>query len=393
MIAPSPTGHKRGHSRNVSIDERRVTVPRRRTKGPLDLGDPPFAGTAAASSTATMIASPPPPAPTASPPTLQTKDLTFLLHPTNFHPLPTTSALLPPFLSAPAPTSSNPQTLLQSLHFRAAAIAAATALTASPPPSTNAEILKIWYIRLVSLCLCNLHSLAAQEIKAFQDLSASFYLDPETGRSVLPWELRVLAITLGNDPRRAITGYYELAAECRAVALDGTVSLAERQVWRKRLEELGIRVANALCLLGDFKAAVRHLKGLQNKEHWALPLVYIRAGMLEEARNCTQGDQVLEALVKMGDGDWEGAREIWAQMQGEMPTVNRAVCELYLGKLGEARKILETLVDQGVVFQAQIFNLATAYELCGDTARKLKLQLAEKVAALGREFTNPSFKM
>jgi hypothetical protein len=54
---------------------------------------------------------------------------------------------------------------------------------------------------------------------------------------------------------------------------------------------------------------------------------------------------------------------------------------------------MEALVNEGVVFQAMIFNLATAYELCGETARKLKLQLAEKVAGLGREFTNPSFKM
>ncbi|KAA8914259.1 hypothetical protein FN846DRAFT_1018422 [Sphaerosporella brunnea] len=248
MAAPSATGHKRSQSRNVSIDERRVTVPRRRTKGPLDLRDPPFADTAAASSTATMIASP-------LPLTLQIKDLTFLLHPTNFHPLPTTSALLPPFPSAPAPTSGNPQTRLQSLHFRAASIApiaAATTLTVSPPPSTNTEIFKI--------CL------AAQEIKVFQDLSASFFLDPETGQSVLPWELTVLVASLGNDPRRAMAGYYELATECRALALDGTVSPEERQAWRKRLEQLGIRVANALCLLGNFKAAVRHLKGLQNKE-------------------------------------------------------------------------------------------------------------------------------
>lgn len=54
---------------------------------------------------------------------------------------------------------------------------------------------------------------------------------------------------------------------------------------------------------------------------------------------------------------------------------------------------LEGLVDEGIVFPGMIFNLSTVYELCGDTSKSLKLQLAEKVAALGREFTNPSFKM
>jgi hypothetical protein len=267
-------------------------------------------------------------------PAVQTKGVTFLLHPSNFHPLPT-SSLLPPFLSAPAPTSTSPFELLKTLHFRAAAIAAAAALTALPPTASNAEILKLWYTRLVSLCLCNLHGLAAQEIKAFQDLSAPFWLDAETGRSVLPWELRVLAVTLGNDPRRAVAGYYELAAECRAVALDATVGAEERKLWRERLQELGVRVANSLVLLGDYKAAVRHLKGLQKTERYALPLVYIRAGMIEEARECVKEDKVLQALVAMADGEWEAARAMWAEMQGEMPSVNRAICELYLGRLDE----------------------------------------------------------
>ena len=55
--------------------------------------------------------------------------------------------------------------------------------------------------------------------------------------------------------------------------------------------------------------------------------------------------------------------------------------------------MLEALVDEGKLFPGMILNLATVYELCGDSARQLKLELADKVAAHGREFTNPSFKM
>ncbi|KAF8243053.1 hypothetical protein K440DRAFT_88991 [Wilcoxina mikolae CBS 423.85] len=327
------------------------------------------------------------------PPTLQTKDLTFLLHPTNFHPLPLT--LLPaPFLSAPAPTGT-PAELLKSLHFRAAAIAAAACLTASRQPD-NATILELWYIRLLSLCLAQYHNLAAQEIKVFQDLGSSFYLDPVTGRSVLPWELRVLAVNLGTDPRRAIGVYYELAAECRAAAVDGAITVEERSLWRARLGELGIRVANTLIQLGDLAVAARHLRGLkkQGKGQEMLTLLYIRAGMIDAARECAgPDDNTVRGLLLMADGNWKDAAQVWREMESEMAINNLAVCELYLGRLNEARQTLERLVEKGVVFEGMIFNLATVYELCGETSRALKLQLAEKVAGVGREFLNQSFKM
>lgn len=301
-----------------------MLVPRRRTKGPLDFDDLPFTSPAITAPSAPV--SPPPP-------TLQTKDLTFLLHPTSFHPLPT-SSLLPPFLSAPAPTSTDPTELLSTFHFRAAAIASAAALTSTPPPS-NTQILELWYTRLLSLCLSNAHSLAAQEIKAFQDLSAPFYLSPETGRSILPWELRVLAVSLGagTDPRRAIGAYYELASECRTVAADQSLLVEERKVWRDRLKDLGIRVANALVMLGDFAAAVRHLKGLTATDKGLLPLLMIRAGMLDEARGMAGDDEILEGLLLMAEGEWAAAAEVWARLPpGEVVTCNAAICELYLAQ-------------------------------------------------------------
>jgi hypothetical protein len=198
--------------------------------------------------------------------------------------------------------------------------------------------LELWYIRLISLCLAHYHTLAAQEIKVFQDMGSSFYLDPETGRSVLPWELRVLAVTLGNDPRRAVGMYYELAAECRAVAVDGTIAVEERSLWRARLGELGIRVANALIQLGDFVAAARHLQGLQKQGNGRemLALLYIRAGMVDAARECASSDDnTLRGLLLMADGNWQEATQVWREMDSEMAINNLAVCELYLGRLNE----------------------------------------------------------
>ena len=55
--------------------------------------------------------------------------------------------------------------------------------------------------------------------------------------------------------------------------------------------------------------------------------------------------------------------------------------------------MLEKMVEDGVVFPGMVFNLATIYELCGDTAKKLKMELTEKVAAQGKEMTNAVFKL
>lgn len=50
-------------------------------------------------------------------------------------------------------------------------------------------------------------------------------------------------------------------------------------------------------------------------------------------------------------------------------------------------------MDDGKAWPALVFNLATVYELCGDSSKQLKLQLAEKVAETGREMTAATFKL
>lgn len=328
--------------------------------------------------TAQSLASPAPsmtsiPLSPPAPPTLATKDLTFLLHPTNFHPLPSAAYIPAPFLSSPSaapPKDAAPAALLQQLHFRAAAIAAAAKLAAASSPADNTAILELWYIRLLALCLAHQPAQAAQEIKVFQDLTSTFYLDPDTNRSVIPWEMRVLAVGLAlasdADPRRAVARYYALAAECRAAALDTAVAPSERAVWRARLGELGVRVANALLALGDLAAAVRHLSGLRAlpRRREALALLYIRAGMIDQARACVGGgdggggggggdggdgggdgggdvDAAMEGLLLMAEGQWAEAVDVWRAMvtrgdcNDDMAANNLAVCQLYLGRLSD----------------------------------------------------------
>ncbi|KFZ04520.1 hypothetical protein V501_09146, partial [Pseudogymnoascus sp. VKM F-4519 (FW-2642)] len=145
-------------------------------------------------------------------------------------------------------------TLLSTSRFRAAAVLAANLLTTATAPTDHPTIFALLYVRLASLTLCNATALAAQEVKALEDLNSALYLDPLTSAHLVPWELRVLAVRLQgigfNDPRRGVVGYFELARDARralatlrkAVSEDpesGDSTLVERQMWEERLVDLG----------------------------------------------------------------------------------------------------------------------------------------------------------
>jgi len=64
----------------------------------------------------------------------------------------------------------------------------------------------------------------------------------------------------------------------------------------------------------------------------------------------------------------------------------------------QGRALLEKLVNAGCASHTLLVNLSMMYELCTERARALKLQLAEKVAAMeatpsGWEKTNADFKL
>ncbi len=64
----------------------------------------------------------------------------------------------------------------------------------------------------------------------------------------------------------------------------------------------------------------------------------------------------------------------------------------------QARKLLESLVEEGHSFHGLTFNLSTIYELSTEKARALKLDLTDKVAAqpeseAGWEKANVDFKL
>jgi tetratricopeptide (TPR) repeat protein len=278
----------------------------------------------------------------------------------------------------------------------------------------------------VCLILINAAALAAQEIKALDDLSSAYYRHPVTDAHLAPWELRVLAVRLEGigygDGGRAIIGYYDLAREARAEIAKQRLSPKEKETWRARLLDLGLRVANTMIEMNNLVGAVNHLETLRveaitvNQDDFLrgrLALLYLKIGNINAARKyvtCQSNSSpstyssVLEPLISMAEGNYavaatklESLKEAPGMLES-LVTQNLAVCLLYAGRLNEARILLEELIADGQSFGTLLFNISTVFELCTDRSRNLKVALAEKLASrdgteTGWEKNNADFKL
>ncbi|KAL6718932.1 hypothetical protein ACLMJK_003167 [Lecanora helva] len=432
MTALPPTDKSSGakrHSRVISAS--RTPLARRSTKGPLDVDDSPVdkarppsleSTTADAAKTpipqtpfsperslAEPVSAPPPPPPA--------KDYGYLLRPELYHPI--SQVDLPPQFRSPQhqpPPSTPISELLSNHHFRSAAIAAALRLC-TPPAPPQPELFSLLYTRLACLTLINHLAFAAEESKALQDIHNPFYTDETTGESVLPWELKVITVRLQaigySDAKRGVSGYYELAKEARA-AVTKCRDPEEKAIWKERLQDLGIYVANALIESGNLSAAARHLESLRSK-HAAkrnenkrldarLALIYIQLGDIDAARKylsyintdteqsnrttTTTTSALLQPLLSLASGNYDLAVTELQSLSSALPnnssdivTQNLAVCLFYTGRVDEALKLLEGLVDErGRNFRPLLFNLATVYELVGEKGRERKGALVERVS-------------
>jgi tetratricopeptide (TPR) repeat protein len=226
-------------------------------------------------------------------------------------------------------------------------------------PTDSQRIFTLLYTRLVCLTLIDATPLAAQEVKALEDLSdARTYVEDSTGEHLVPWELRVLNVRLQSlgfgDPRRAVMSYHDLAREARekigkAMVQDDS---SAREQWKCRLHELGVRVAGALIDMDDLSGAAHHLKSLRDrgddKITLSKALLWLHLGDADQARECaeqcSQGtaetEKLIRALCDMADGEYETALEKWQGLREDLPGdemvgVNAAVCLLYLGRMPE----------------------------------------------------------
>lgn len=154
-------------------------------------------------------------------------------------------------------------------------------------------------------------------------------------------------------------GYYELAREARLKVrkADGE----ERLMWTARLQDLGIRVGNALVEMGDLEGAARHLKTLRiptgeeeedRTTSARLALLYLRLGDVDAARVYVDYNEeekgqmttssVLRPLLSMAEGQYDNAVNEWrdlrdhaSEQESTMMKQNLAVCLLYTGRIDE----------------------------------------------------------
>lgn len=314
------------------------------------------------------------------------KDLSFLLRRNIFHalshldiPPPLRSEFL--ILNPGEPLSTSLgilEKLLSEGRFLVAAHFSASILTSSLISSTDTKVIfSLFYTRLACLELSGNTVLAAQESKALEDLSSAFYYidlgstraDTETEleednaqaherRHIVPWPLRVLAVRLQSigfgDSRRSIGGLYEIGLEVRREITRSGTSESERNVWRERLADLGIRSVNALVEMGDFDTARRSLDNLTVLEsetettRLRKALLLLRIGDLDAAGQLfgdsteTEEAALLKPLVSMSEGRYSDAVDQWrslaehgTRIDGALLTQNLAVCLLYTGQLNE----------------------------------------------------------
>jgi tetratricopeptide (TPR) repeat protein len=351
------------------------------------------------------------------------KDFSYLQDAQAYHVLPA-SNVPPPFLNAPnTPSVSSPiDNLLLSGHFRLAAIAASRNIVTAAAPTDHETLFHLLHIRLTCLCLISEHALAAQESKVLGDLNSAFYRHPLTDAHVVPWDLRILVVQLAalgyGEWRKGVMGYYELARECRENILKATTD-DEKTLWRSRLRDCGLRVANILVEMGDIEGAGQHLgtlpKGPESQDILVMEtLIWLRVGDIEAAKRCLSAvseagsDELingsLEALIQLANSEFPAAASSFQSLHDKFPedamvTQNLAVCLLYMGQIAAAKDLLLHLVDTSPPFYSSVFNLCTIYELCTERNRERKVALAEKLAArkmdgvVGWEIGTADFKL
>ena len=314
------------------------------------------------------------------------------------------------------------KTLSHGDFLQAAHLAAISLTSPKLDPADAKTIAYLLAIRYSCLELTGNTQLAAQESKALEDLNSDFYFSYPTGQAassptappsaessplpvhIFPFSLRLQAARLQSigfsDSRRAVSALYDLGMECRQhiVALQDDPDKCV--VWERRLEELGVRVVNALIEVNDISCAARTLVSLPKPSDPTrvaqMVLLLIKIGDLSTAkellREFSDGNQmtyILSPVLAAGEGRYNDAvnqwERLWSQNEDSAlrPVIqqNLAVCYIYAGRLKDAIRLMEAAVVRGETYGNLTFNLATAYELSSERATDLKMSLAEQVAS------------
>ncbi|KAF2764192.1 hypothetical protein EJ03DRAFT_356003 [Teratosphaeria nubilosa] len=383
---------------------------RRTTKGPLDapiddpLSEPPSSVSSPAP--AASIADQPRQSPLPEPAVVERRpqanvDLKFLQNSQIYHPLPT-DEIHPAFLNSPQkpPLDTPLPDLLQAGHFRRAADAATRSLLKCDPADAQ-TILHLLYTRLACLILISRPDIAVQEAVPLTEILARNLPGAKDLVPLIPWELRLILVRMqsigaADGGRRGVMALYVLAAEVRSnlKQAQGDNDASEIQIWETRLQDLGLRVADALVEMGELETANRHLDTLTDvaadEIAYRKALLRVRVGDVSGAQQSVarlQGARksALAALLEAAQGDYRTAEETWRALvkkpESALAANNLAVLLLYTGDIDQARQTFENIIEASPGFAGALFNVATVYELCTERANGPKGELAQRLAA------------
>jgi tetratricopeptide (TPR) repeat protein len=154
-----------------------------------------------------------------------------------------------------------------------------------------------------------------------------------------------------------------------------------KQIWKERIDELGMLVAATLIETNDIDTAIAHLHTLLplSTAKDALGMAYLQIGDIQQAGLYLDDD----ALIAIAHGKYALAKEIYEHRLADkirtvQSTNNLAICNFYLGDYSLAIDTLQSLIPSHST-DNYIFNLATLYELSGESAIQRKQALFDRI--------------
>ncbi|XP_028856550.1 trafficking protein particle complex subunit 12 isoform X1 [Denticeps clupeoides] len=319
------------------------------------------------------------------------------------------------------------------------------------PTSHTTDSLQLWFVRLALLTKLSLFQNAELEFEPFgnldqPDLYYEYYPVIYPGRrgSMVPFSMRVLHAEMTQylgRPQESLDRLHSMRSVCQKIldnleeglAEDGSMMnltqenrQASIQLWRSRLCRVMYSMANCLLMMKDFVLAVATYQSLVQYEPEqtvqllsAIGRIFLQIGDIKTAEKhfldvekiCqTKADgQPLHTAVMMNraflylsQNNYAEAHTCFTNIlkcdpKNPVANNNAAVCLLYLGRLKESLRQLESLVQQDpalYLHESVLFNLTTMYELESSRSTQKKQALLEAVACReGDSFNTQCLKL
>ncbi|XP_012674966.2 trafficking protein particle complex subunit 12 [Clupea harengus] len=319
------------------------------------------------------------------------------------------------------------------------------------PTSHTTDSLQLWFVRLALLTKLSLFQNAELECEPFgnldlPDLYYEYYPSVYPGRhgSMVPFSMRVLHAELPQylgKPQESLDRLHRMRTVCQKIldnleeglAEDGSMMnltqenrQASIQLWRSRLCRVMYSMANCLLMMKDYVLAVDTYHSIIQYEPQqkvqllsGIGRIFLQIGDIktaeryfqevEKACQAKEGGEMQDtsvlmnrAFVYLSQNNYSEAHTCFSgvlKIDPKNPVANNnaAVCLLYLGRLKESLRQLESMVQQDpalYLHESVLFNLTTMYELESSRSTQKKQALLEAVACReGDSFNTQCLKL